>query len=146
MSDLHTVLGAVAIGLNALAALIGAGAWLARRNPRLFWVTLRAGQVLVAVEAVGGAALLLSGDDLPRLHLVYGLTPIAVAFLAEQLRFTATPTLLEQRGLSGGADVAKLPKAEQHALVAAILRREIAVMAASAAIVTILLMRAQQWL
>ncbi|HET6548938.1 MAG TPA: hypothetical protein VFG79_10800 [Solirubrobacter sp.] len=146
MSDLHTVLGAVAIALNALAALVGAGAWLARRNPRVFWIALRAGQVLVALEAVGGAALLLSGDDLPRLHLVYGLTPIAVSFLAEQLRFTATPTLLEQRGLSGGADVAKLPKPEQHALVAAILRREIAVMATSAAIVTFLLLRAQGWL
>jgi hypothetical protein len=146
MSDVHTVLGAVTIALNALAALIGAGAWLARGNPRAFWIALRAGQVLVALEAVTGAALLLSGDDLPRLHLVYGLTPIAVAFLAEQLRFTATPTLLEQRGLSGGADVAKLPLDEQHALVAAILRREIAVMATAAAIVTVLLLRAQGWL
>ena len=77
------------------------------------------------VEAVIGAALSLTGHDLPRLHLVYGLTPIAVAFLAEQLRIMATPTLLDQRGLSGGADVAKLPEPEQRAFVAAILRREI---------------------
>ena len=33
------------------------------------------------VEAVIGAVLLLDGRDLPRLHLVYGLTPIAVASL-----------------------------------------------------------------
>ena len=76
------------------------------------------------VEAVIGAALLLDGHDLPRLHLVYGLTPIAVAFLAEQLRCIATPTLLDQRGLEGGADVAKLPEAEQRAFVTAIMRRE----------------------
>ena len=44
----------------------------------------------------------------------------------------ATPTLLDQRGLEGGADVAKLPEAEQRALVAAILRREMGVMATSA--------------
>jgi hypothetical protein len=146
VSAVHTDLGAVTIALDALAALIGAAAWLARRNPRAFWIALRTGQGLVALEAVVGAALLLAGRDLPRLHLVYGLTPIAVAFLAEQLRLTATPTLLEQRGLSGGADVAKLPEDEQHALVVAILRREIAVMAVSAAIVSLLLLRAQGWL
>jgi hypothetical protein len=146
VSSLHTQLGALTIAVNALAALIGAAAWLARRNTRAFWLALRGGQVLVMVEAVIGAALLLDGRDLPRLHLIYGLMPIAVAFVAEQLRFTATPTLLEQRGLSGGADVAKLPEPEQHALVAAILRRETAVMAASAAIVALLCMRAQGWL
>ena len=80
MSDLHTQLGALAIGLNVLAALIGAVAWLVRRNPKPFWWCLRAGQVLIMVEAVIGAALLLDGRDLPRLHLIYGLTPIAVAF------------------------------------------------------------------
>ena len=92
-------------------------AWLPRANPKVFWIALRAGQALVMVEAVIGAMLLLDGHDLPRLHLVYGLTPIAVSFLAEQLRIMTTPTLLEQRGLEGGEDVAKLPRAEQRALV-----------------------------
>ena len=69
------------------------------------------------LEAVIGAALLLDGRDLPRLHLVYGLTPIAVAFLAEQLKLLATQTLLDKRGYEGGADVAKLPEAEQRAFV-----------------------------
>ena len=131
MSGLHTQLGAIAIAVNALAALIGGVAWLLRRNPKAFWSLLRAGQALIMLEAVIGAALLLDGHDLPRLHLVYGLTPIAVAFLAEQLRIVATPTLLDQRGLEGGADVAKLPEAEQRAFVDAILRRELGVMATS---------------
>ncbi len=143
MSDLHTQLGAVAIAVNALAAALGLLAWLARRNPRLFWVALRSGQALIMLEAVAGAALLLGGDDLPRLHLVYGLTPIAVAFVAEQLRIAVTPTLLDQHGMEGGQDVAKLPLAEQHRFVAAILRREIAVMATSAAVVATLAARAQ---
>ena len=34
MSGLHTQLGALAIAVNALAALIGGVAWLARRNPK----------------------------------------------------------------------------------------------------------------
>jgi hypothetical protein len=126
--------------------VLGAAAWVAHRNWRGFWVALRSGQVLVMLEAVIGAALLLSGSDLPRLHLVYGLTQFVVAFLAEQLRLATTPTLLEQRGLEGGADVAKLPQADQHALVAAILRREVAVMATSAFVVATLAMRAQGWL
>jgi hypothetical protein len=146
VSGLHTQLGAIAIAINALAALLGGYAWLARRPLRAFWLALRAGQALIMLEAVVGAALLLDGHDLPRLHLVYGLTPIAVAFVAEQLRFMATPTLLDQHGLEGGADVAKLPLAEQRALVAAIVRREIGVMATSAAVVAMLATRAQELL
>jgi hypothetical protein len=143
MSSIHTTIGAITIAVNALAAVIGGLAALVNRNPKAFWITLRIGQGLVILSAVIGAALLLAGKDLPRLHLIYGLTPIAVAFVAEQLRLATTPTFLEKRGLEGGKDVAKLPQAEQYALVAAILRREVAVMATSAAVVALLCMRAQ---
>jgi hypothetical protein len=143
VSGLHTALGAVAIGLNLAATGIGAVAWLLQRNPKVFWIALRAGQGLIMVEAVLGAALLLDGSDLPRLHLVYGLTPIAVAFLAEQLKLLATQTLLDKRGYEGGADIAKLPETEQRAFVRAVLRRELGVMATSAFIVATLAARAQ---
>jgi hypothetical protein len=143
VSDVHTTLGALAIALNALAAAIGAIAWLVRRNPRAFWIVLRAGQALIMLEAVIGAALMLDGKDLPRLHLVYGLTPIAVAFLAEQLKLLATQTLLDKRGYEGGADIAKLPESEQRAFITAVLRRELGVMATSAFIVAVLAARAQ---
>ena len=111
MSGLHTQLGAIAVTVNAVAALIGGIAWLVRRNPKAFWILLRIGQGLIMVEAVIGATLSLTGHDLPRLHLVYGLTPIAVAFLAEQLRIMATPTLLDQRGLSGRRRRREAPRA-----------------------------------
>jgi hypothetical protein len=133
----------LAIGLNVLAAVIGFVAWIVNRNPRAFWLILRAGQGLIMVEAVVGAALLLDGKDLPRLHLVYGLTPIAVAFLAEQLKLLATQTLLDKRGFESGADVGKLPENEQRAFVTAVLRRELGVMATSAFIVATLAARAQ---
>ena len=118
-------------------------AWLTSTNPRVFWWTLRSAQVLIMLEAVIGAALLLDGRDLPRLHLVYGLTPIAVAFLAEQLKVLATQTLLDKRGLEGGADVAKLPEADQRAFVRAVLRREVGVMTSAAFVVAVLAARAQ---
>jgi len=143
VSGVHTTLGALAIGLNALAAVIGGVAWVLSRNPKAFWIVLRAAQALIMLEAVIGAALLLDGRDLPRLHLVYGLTPIAVSFLAEQLKLLATQTLLDKRGFEGGADVGRLPEAEQRAFITAVLRRELGVMATSAFIVTVLAARAQ---
>jgi hypothetical protein len=145
MKDIHVWIGAVTVGANALCAAVGLVAWLTWSNPKAFWWLLRAGQGLVIVSAVIGAALLLDGRALPRLHLVYGLTPVAVSFLAEQLRLATTPTFLEQRGLESGKDVAKLPKVEQDALVMAILRRELAVMATSAGVVATLCARAQLW-
>jgi hypothetical protein len=143
VKDVHSLLGWIAIGLNVAAAVVGGVAWLLRANPRPFWWLLRSGQGLIMVEAVIGAALLLDGRDLPRLHLVYGLTPIAVAFLAEQLKLLATQTLLDKRGLESGADVAKLPQADQVAFVTAVLRREVGVMATSAFVVAVLAARAQ---
>jgi hypothetical protein len=145
MSDVHSILGAIVIAVNALAAATGLYAW--RAAPvRAFWPLLRAGQALVMLEAVVGAALLLDGKDLPRLHLIYGLMPIAVSFVAEQLRLASAEIVLQQRGLEGAKEVATLPEPEQHALVESIIRRETGVMAASAAVVTLLCLRAQGWL
>jgi hypothetical protein len=94
------------------------------------------------VQAVDGALLVLTGHELPRLHLVYGLVPLGIAFLAEQLRLAAADTVLAQRGVEGRADVERLPDPEQHELVRAIMRRETGVMAASALVVAVLGVRA----
>ena len=145
MSDLHTTLGAITIVVNALAAVIGLIGF-ARSPVRAFWYFLRAGQILVMLSAVIGAALLLEGKDLPRLHLIYGLVPIAVSFIAEQLRLSSADLELQKRGLDNAQEVAKLPPDDQHALVAGIIRRETGVMAASAAVVALLCLRAQGWL
>jgi hypothetical protein len=146
VSSFHETFGAIAIFVNGLAALLGLVAWLRRTNSRAFWTALRSGQALIILEAVTGAALLLDGKALPRLHLIYGLIPIAVAFIAEQLRYTATPTVLDQHDLETSEDVRKLPEKEQQALVVEIVRREVATMAASAAVVVLLALRAQGWL
>jgi len=93
-----------------------------------------------------GLVLSLSGKDLPPLHLVYGLTPLGVAFLAEQLRLVAAQTELDHRKLEGRDAVAALPEAERMELVRAIVRREVGVMAASALVVALLGVRAAGWL
>ena len=100
------------------------------------------GPNVTADPSNNASALVLQGDDLPSLHLIYGLVPLAVSFVAEQLRLAAADQVLEQRGLEGRADVERLPVPDQHALVRAILRREMGVMAASAGVVALLGIRA----
>jgi hypothetical protein len=145
MKDVHSFLGAVTIFVNALAAILGVIGFLKWPN-KAFWYFLRAGQGLVLVDAVFGAALLLDGKSLPRLHLIYGLVPIAVSFVAEQLRLASADIELQKRGLENAREVATLPEMDQHLLVAGIIRRETGVMAASAGVVALLCLRAQGWL
>jgi hypothetical protein len=146
VTAVHIALGVALIAVNLAAGLYGAWAWWQWRDAPGFWPLLRAGQLLVAIEAVIGLVLSLSGKELPPLHLVYGLTPLAVAFLAEQLRLVAAQTELDHRKLEGRDAVAALPEAERQELVRAIVRREVGVMAASALVVVLLGVRAAGWL
>ena len=142
MTAIHIGLGVALIAVNAVAGLYGAWAWWQERPAPGFWPLLRIGQALVMIEVVDGAILLLTGRDLPQLHLIYGLLPLGVSFFAEQLRITAAETVLANHGLEGRADVERLAPAEQQDLVRVIVRREIGVMAASAVVVALLGVRA----
>lgn len=146
MSAAHAALGAAMVAVNLIAAATGAWAWWRNATSRAFWPLLRAGQGLAVLTAVDGLLLVALGRDLPDLHLVYGLTPLAVSFLAEQLRLAAADTVLDARGLEGSSAVALLPESEQQGIVRAILRREMGVMASSAVVVALLGLRAAGWL
>jgi hypothetical protein len=145
VTAVHIVIGVALVTVNLAAGLYGAWAWWQWRDAPGFWPLLRTGQALVAVEAAIGAVLSLTGHDLPPLHLVYGLTPLAVSFFAEQLRLVSAQTELDKRGLEGRAAIEALPEARRRELVRAILRREIGVMAASALVVALLGVRASGW-
>ena len=142
MTGVHIAIGVALIAVNAVAGLWGLWGWWRRRHAPGFWPLLRIGQGLVMLQAVDGALLLLLGKDLPELHLIYGLVPLGVSFIAEQLRLAAADTVLAQRGLEGRADVEALPEPEQRVLVRAIVRREMGVMATSAVVVALLGVRA----
>jgi hypothetical protein len=142
MTAIHIGLGAAVIAVNLAAGAWGAWCWWRVRAAPGFWPLLRAGQALLALQALDGGILLLAGHELPELHLVYGLVPLGVAFLAEQLRVASAGTVLAQRNLEGRADVERLPEAEQKSLVLAIVRRELGVMAASALVIAALGVRA----
>jgi hypothetical protein len=143
------VAGALTVAVfNAAPGLLGAWLWY-RTLPldggagRAFWILLRVaqGSALALALAVGSLAAAgnYSSEDL---FYLYTLLPLAVAFVAEQLRVTSAQAILDQRGLDGAAAVGGLPEDEQHAIVAEIMRREVGVMALSALVVVFLALRA----
>jgi hypothetical protein len=142
VTALHIALGTAMIVVNTLAGLWGGYAWWRGADGRGFWPLLRTGQALLMIEAVDGGILVAMGRDLPPLHLIYGLVPLGVAFLAEQLRLVAAQTVLDQHKLEGRADVEQLTPEDQRTLVRLIVRREMGVMAASAAVIALLGVRA----
>lgn len=143
MKEVHIVLGTAAIVVNALAGVYGAWRWW-RVEPRTvwFWRLLRAGQALVVIEAALGGVLDLTSRKAPGLHILYGLLPLLVSLLAEQLRLASAQMVLDARGYESARAVGELPDDEQRSVVVSILRRELGVMALSALVVVGLLARA----
>ena len=146
MTAVHVAIGVAMVLVNVAAGLIGSWQWWRSTPGRGFWRLLRTGQALAALAAIDGLLVLATGRDLPELHLVYGLTPLGVSFLAEQLRLASADTVLQARDLPDAQAMRGLPDGEQRAIVHAILRREAGVMAASALVVAVLGMRAGGWL
>jgi hypothetical protein len=138
----HIIVGVLAISLNAGAGLLGAWCWW-RAEPKVwFWRLLRAGQVLVVLEAAQGGVYQLLGPKSPSIHVLYGVLPLAVSFVAEQLRVASAQMVLDQRGFASPDEVGELPEDEQRVVVVAIVQREIGVMALAAVVIVILLARA----
>jgi hypothetical protein len=146
VTAVHIAIGVAMVAVNLAAGALGAWQWWRSTPGTAFWRLLRAGQALTALAALDGLILVALGDDLPRLHLVYGLTPLGLSFLAEQLRLASADTILQARDLPDAQAMRGLPEPEQHAIVHAIVRREMGVMAASALVVAVLGLRAGGWL
>jgi len=146
MTGVHMTLGVALVAVNLAAGVVGGLAWWQVRPSRLFWPLLRAGQVLVVAVVALGGVLYAQGRELDDLHLIYGLMPVGISFVAEALRLASAQAVLDQRGLESSRDVAALPEREQRSIVRAIVRREIGVMAASALVVATLGVRAGGWL
>jgi hypothetical protein len=142
VKDVHLVVGILAIVLNAAAGLWGAWRWWRFDPSPLFWRLLRAGQAVVVLQVALGGVLVLLGHKPPSLHLIYGLLPLLVSFIAEQLRLVSAQMILDQRGFESSAAVGQLPPEEQQSIVLAIVHREMGVMTIAALVVVVLLARA----
>jgi hypothetical protein len=142
VKQVHIWLGVLSMVLVAAAGLWGAWCWRRGRASRLFWHLLRAGQTVIVIEAAFGGALLIAGKKAPSLHYLYGVLPVLVSFVAEQLRIASAQAVLDARGLEDAAAVGKLPKDEQQGIVVAIVQREVGVMVLAALVMLVLLWRA----
>jgi hypothetical protein len=131
------------LALSLAAGLWGCWCWYRVVEARRFWPLLRAAQGAVVVEAVIGAVLLIMGrKGYGSLHLLYGVLPIAISLVAEQLRLSSAEMVLAARGLEDAQAVGRLPEAEQRSVVVAIVRRELGVMAVAALVIFGLAVRA----
>ena len=140
------VWGAFALALlNALSGLLGAWRWYRLQASRAFWILLRVAQLAAIVYAVAIGVLAGAGHySSERLFYLYALLPLAIGFVAEQLRLASAQTILDQHDLADARAVGELPDDEQHAIVASIVRREMGVMTLSALVVVFLALRAAE--
>jgi hypothetical protein len=135
--EVHLVVGVVLIVLNLAAGLVGGIAWFRDRPSVPFWYLLRAAQASVVVQALLGLTLLVSGHEPPDdLHLLYGILPLLVSFLAEGARAGAAEREL------GETDFEALPGERQQSIALAIVRREMGIMAVSCAVIFFIAVRA----
>ncbi len=142
MKDVHLVVGVVAISLNGCAGLLGAWRWWRVQASRLFWILLRAGQAAIVVEVALGGVLVLLGHKPAGLHVLYGVLPVVVSFLGEQLRLVSAEMVLGSRGFGSAAEVGQLAEEEQRKVALAIVQREMGVMTIAALVIVVLLARA----
>ena len=143
MTIVHIVVGIACLGLTGGAALWGIYCWRTVRETRVFWWLLRAGQAAIVLEAlIGGIEEIGPHHRASGLHLIYGLVPIAVSFVAEQLRIASAQMVLDSRGFDSAEEVGKLEPAEQRLVVMTIVQRELGVMVLAAVVMTVLLARA----
>jgi hypothetical protein len=143
MADAAAAAALAVAALNAVAAAYGGWRWWTVRPSPGFWRLLRVAQAAAIALAVFTAVLGLEGfAPADKLFWLYALLPVAVAFVAEQLRLTAAQTVLDARGLEDAQAVGRLDEDGQRSVVVAILRREMGIMALAALVVAFLALRA----
>ena len=143
MTQVAQVVALATALVSLVAGVLGAWRWWRVEPSRAFWLICRGGQALAGVQAVlAGVLAALGFDPADGLYWLYALLPVAVSFVAEQLRVTAAETVLHDGGLESAQAVGELDEARQRSVVLAIVRREMGVMTAGAFVVTFLALRA----
>jgi hypothetical protein len=127
---------------NLVAGAAAGWLWWQVLTPRWAWWPIRAAQACAIAQAVAAGVLAVAGFDPDGLYWLYALLPVAVGFVAEQLRLAAAQAVLDARGLESAQAVGTLDAAEQRSVVVAILRRELGVMSAAALVSAFLALRA----
>jgi hypothetical protein len=131
------------LAVNGVAGAYAALRWWQVRPASAVWPLLRAGQAVAVAQAVVAGLLAIAGFHPPDgLYWLYALLPVAIGFVAEQLRIVSAEQVLENREIPDAKAVGVLPEDEQRSVVLAIMRREVGVMALGALVVAVLALRA----
>src|SRR6266545_7213298 len=99
MTQVAEVVALLTAAVNLFAGGLGAWRWWTVEPSQAFWVVCRAGQALAVVQAAAAGVLAASGFHPDGLYWLYALLPVAVSFVAEQLRVTAAQAVLDDREL-----------------------------------------------
>jgi hypothetical protein len=143
MTQVAQVVALATALVSLVTGVVGAWHWWRVEPSSTFWLVCRAGQALAGLQAVlAGVLAALGFDPADGLYWLYALLPVAVSFVAEQLRVTAAETVLDDAGLENAQAVGELDEARQRSVVLAIVRREMGVMTAGAFVVAFLALRA----
>jgi hypothetical protein len=143
LTAVHVVVGIAVLALSLAAGLWGAWCWYRVIDARWFWPLMRGAQAALIAEAgLGGVLLILGRKGYGSLHLLYGVLPIAISLVAEQLRISSAEMVLAGRDLPDAQAVGRLPEGEQRSVVLAIVRRELGVMVVAALVIFGLAVRA----
>jgi hypothetical protein len=141
--DAAAFLAVVVLAVNLAAGALGGWRWYRVESSRAFWLLLRCGQAAILVQTLGAGALAAGGfKPADGLYFLYALLPLAVSFVAEQLRIASAETVLDARGIASARAVGDLPEAQQRSVALAIVRREIGVMTLAALVIVFLALRA----
>jgi hypothetical protein len=143
VNDAAHVLALLVAISNGIAGLVSAFLWW-RVSPQPWaWWLIRTGQATAILLAIGTGVLAAMGlHPADSLYWLYALLPVAVSFVAEQLRLVSAQMVLDARDLEDAQAVGALSEAEQRSIVLQIVRREMGVMAASALVICFLALRA----
>ena len=132
-----------ALAVNGVAGAFAALRWWQVQPADAVWPLLRAGQAVAVAQAIVAGVLAITGfHPGDSLYWLYALLPVAIGFVAEQLRIVSAEQVLENREIPDAQAVGALPAAEQRSVVLAIMRREVGVMALAAVVVALLALRA----
>jgi hypothetical protein len=143
VTDVAHLLALLVAISNGIAGIVSAWLWWRLAPHSSAWLLIRAGQAAAVAQAIGAGVLAIGGlqpaDDL---YWLYALLPVAVGFVAEQLRLTSAQMVLDARELENAQAVGELPADDQRSIVLQIVRREMGVMAAAALVIAFLALRA----
>jgi hypothetical protein len=143
VTDVAHVLALLVAISNGIAGIVCAWLWWRVEPHSSAWLLIRAGQAAAVAQAAGAGILALDGlEPADDLYWLYALLPVAVGFVAEQLRLVSAQMVLDARGLEDAQAVGRLPADDQRSIVLQIVRREMGVMAAAALVIAFLALRA----